>query len=83
MLALAAVLAAELGEGPGTAEIAAGAPHGSPESVDGRAVALAGGFVVYGAVKALVGLRLTQEDEYQGADLSIHKITASPDYNRR
>jgi len=41
MLSLAAVLAAELGGGTGTAEIAAGAPHTSPESVDDTAVALA------------------------------------------
>ncbi len=41
--------------------------------------ALAGGFVVYGALKATLGLRLTQEEEYDGADLSIHKIGATPE----
>ena len=41
--------------------------------------ALAGGFVVYGALKAFVGLRLSAEEEYEGADLSIHKIGATPD----
>lgn len=41
-------------------------------------VALIGGFVVYGILKLLVGIRLDQEDEYQGADLSIHKISATP-----
>ncbi|SBS24702.1 Ammonia channel precursor [Marinomonas aquimarina] len=40
----------------------------------GIAVALLGGFIVYGAVKAISGLRLTEEDEFNGADLSIHKI---------
>jgi Amt family ammonium transporter len=30
----------------------------------------------------LVGLRLSEDQEYAGADLSIHKITAQPDYNR-
>ncbi|RJG49387.1 ammonium transporter [Motilimonas pumila] len=40
----------------------------------GIAVALIGGFVVYGVIHKLVGLRLDQEDEYQGADLAIHKI---------
>ena len=45
----------------------------------GVAWAAAGGFVVYGALKAAVGLRLSQEEEYDGADLSIHKITATPD----
>ena len=45
----------------------------------GVAVALIGGFVVYGVVKALVGIRLSQEEEYQGADLSIHKIASEAD----
>lgn len=48
----------------------------------GIVVALVGGGVVYGALKMLVGLRLSQEEEYDGADLSIHRITAQPDYNR-
>ena len=39
-------------------------------------VALAGGAIVYGALKATVGLRLSQEEEFNGADLSIHKIGA-------
>ncbi len=43
------------------------------------AIALAGGFAVYGTLRALVGLRLDQEEEYNGADLSIHKITATPE----
>jgi Amt family ammonium transporter len=34
---------------------------------------------VYGVVKATFGLRLSQEEEYDGADISIHKISASPD----
>lgn len=41
--------------------------------------ALVGGFVVYGVIKSTVGLRLTQEEEFDGADLSIHKISATPD----
>ncbi len=41
--------------------------------------AAAGGLVVYGALKALMGLRLSQEEEYDGADLSIHKISATPE----
>ncbi len=48
----------------------------------GVAVALVGGGVVYGAVKVTMGLRLSEEDEYLGADLAVHKITAQPDYNR-
>lgn len=46
----------------------------------GVLIALVGGFVVYGGLKSVVGLRLSQEEEYQGADLSIHKIAASPSY---
>ena len=39
----------------------------------------AGGLLVYGAVKAVVGLRLSAEEEYDGADLSIHRIGATPE----
>jgi Amt family ammonium transporter len=42
-------------------------------------VALVGGFAVYGLLKQIFGLRLDQEEEYQGADLSIHRITATPE----
>lgn len=42
-------------------------------------VALIGGSVVYGTLKAVLGLRLDQEEEFNGADLSIHKISATPD----
>ena len=41
--------------------------------------AAVGGVVVYGILKAALGLRLSQEEEYDGADLSIHKISATPD----
>jgi Amt family ammonium transporter len=41
--------------------------------------ALFGGFVVYGVLKLAMGLRLSQEEEFDGADLSIHKIGATPD----
>ncbi|HCY64580.1 MAG TPA: ammonium transporter [Oxalobacteraceae bacterium] len=43
----------------------------------GVAIALAGGAIVYGILKALVGLRLDPEQEFEGADLSIHKISAT------
>ena len=42
----------------------------------GVLVALVGGFLVYGVLKAAVGIRLSQEDEFNGADLSIHRIGA-------
>ncbi|MEO8120936.1 MAG: ammonium transporter [Rhodoferax sp.] len=41
--------------------------------------AVAGGLVVYGVLKSTMGLRLSQEEEYDGADLSIHKISATPE----
>jgi ammonium transporter, Amt family len=44
----------------------------------GVAIALVGGFLVYGLLKVIVGIRLDAEQEYAGADLSIHKITATP-----
>lgn len=40
-------------------------------------IALAGGFLVYGALKITMDIRLSQEDEFRGADLSIHKISAN------
>lgn len=45
----------------------------------GVVIALAGGGLVYGVLKASVGIRLDQEEEFQGADLSIHKISATPE----
>lgn len=45
----------------------------------GIAVALTGGAIVYGGLKALMGLRLDQEDEYNGADIAIHKISSTPE----
>jgi Amt family ammonium transporter len=45
----------------------------------GVAWALIGGFVVYGLIKAVVGLRLSQEEEFEGADLSIHRVGATPE----
>jgi Amt family ammonium transporter len=48
-------------------------------TVTGVAIALVAGVVVYGLLKILLGLRLTQEEEYDGADLTIHKITSTPD----
>jgi Amt family ammonium transporter len=45
----------------------------------GVAWAVLGGFVVYGVLKATTGLRMSQEEEFDGADLSIHKISATPE----
>ena len=43
------------------------------------AIALTGSFVIYSLLKATLGLRLDREEEFDGADLSIHKITATPE----
>jgi Amt family ammonium transporter len=45
----------------------------------GILVALIGSSAVYGVIKKMVGLRLEPEDEFNGADLAIHKITATPE----
>ena len=45
----------------------------------GVGIAFAGGYIVYGTIKKLVGIRLDPEEEFIGADLSIHKISASPE----
>ena len=45
----------------------------------GIGVAVIGGFLVYALLKAIIGLRLDPEQEFEGADLSIHKISATPE----
>jgi len=48
-------------------------------TVMGVAWAALAGTLVYGLLKRTLGLRLSQEEEFDGADLSIHRITASPE----
>ena len=45
----------------------------------GIAVAVIGGGLVYGTLKAMFGIRLDAEQEFEGSDLSIHKIGATPE----
>ncbi|HUW76397.1 MAG TPA: ammonium transporter [Gallionella sp.] len=45
----------------------------------GVTIAFVGGLVVYGVLKKVVGIRLTAEEEFNGTDLSVHKITATPE----
>jgi Amt family ammonium transporter len=45
----------------------------------GIGVAVIGGLLVYGSLRQAVGIRLDPEDEFQGSDLAIHKIGATPD----
>ena len=47
----------------------------------GVGIAVAGGILVYGTLKAIVGIRLGQEQEFVGTDLSLHKIPSTPDHD--
>ena len=48
-------------------------------TVLGIMIAVVGGFVIYGVLKKTVGIRLDPEEEYEGADLSVHRISATPE----
>ena len=45
----------------------------------GIVIAFGGGYAVYAVMKKIVGIRLDPEEEFNGADLSIHRITATPE----
>jgi Amt family ammonium transporter len=45
----------------------------------GIVVAMAGGLIVYGILRLLMGIRLTPEQEFEGTDLAIHKVSSSPE----
>ncbi|GAC1634860.1 MAG: ammonium transporter [Nevskia sp.] len=45
----------------------------------GAAIGFGGGYLVYGLLKLTVGIRLSPEEEFNGADLTVHKITATPE----
>jgi ammonium transporter, Amt family len=46
-------------------------------TVTGVAIAVLGSAVIYGVLKRFVGIRLDPEQEFDGADLSIHNISAT------
>lgn len=46
-------------------------------TVAGIAIAVIGALIVYGVIDKVSGLRLSEEDEFNGADLAIHKISAT------
>jgi len=48
-------------------------------SLMGVAWALVASFLLYGVLKAVVGLRLSPEQEFEGADLAIHRIGSTPE----
>ena len=45
----------------------------------GVGIAFGGGYVVYAVLKKTMGIRLSTEEEFNGSDLSIHKISATPE----
>lgn len=49
-------------------------------SLIGVGIALVGGFLVYGALKTVIGIRMSHEEEYEGADISVHRISSTPDH---
>jgi Amt family ammonium transporter len=49
----------------------------------GIVIALVGGFAIYGTLRAVVGIRLSAEEEFDGADLAIHNISATPEREER
>jgi len=46
-------------------------------TLGGVVVAVIGSLLVYGVLKQVIGLRLDPEAEFNGADLSIHKVSAT------
>ncbi|NRF63011.1 ammonium transporter [Vibrio coralliilyticus] len=46
-------------------------------TLTGITVALVGALIVYGVIHKISGLRLSEEDEFNGADLAIHKISST------
>jgi ammonium transporter, Amt family len=52
-------------------------------SLMGAAFGALAGFVIYGAVDTVMGLRLSAEQERRGADLSVHTIGANPEEDVR
>jgi Amt family ammonium transporter len=45
----------------------------------GISIGLAGGTLIYGMLKMMMGIRLDAEQEFNGADLSIHNVSATPE----
>ncbi|WP_423707648.1 ammonium transporter [Undibacterium sp. WLX3042] len=46
-------------------------------TVLGIMIAFSGGYAIYGLLKKTMGIRLDPEQEFEGADLSIHKISST------
>lgn len=52
-------------------------------TLTGILVALVGAGVIYGTLRAVTNLRLDEEQEFEGADLSVHRISATPERDAR
>ncbi len=52
-------------------------------TLGGITIALLGGGLIYGALRSTVGIRLSAEEEFEGADLTIHKISATAEPENR
>ena len=48
-------------------------------TIMGILIAIIGGALVYGGIKAIFGIRLSEEDEAVGSDLAIHRISSVSD----
>ena len=48
-------------------------------TIVGVTIAVLGGLMVYGLISRTLGIRLSEEEEFDGADLSIHRIKATPE----
>ncbi len=46
-------------------------------TITGVAIAFIGGYIIYASLKKLIGIRLDPEEEFEGADLAIHKISST------
>jgi Amt family ammonium transporter len=45
----------------------------------GAGYAFVAGLVVYGVIKMAIGLRLDDQDEFEGSDLALHRISSTPE----
>lgn len=52
-------------------------------TLTGVVIAVIAGFAIYGGLKATVGIRLSEEEEFSGPDIAIHKISSTPDQDLR
>ena len=48
-------------------------------TITGVGIAVISGLIIYGVIRQTLGLRLSEEEEFDGADLAIHRIKANPE----